>query len=396
MSINHGAAAGDAIGDLEKGTVTYGLVIQNQVNTNPEYAKLNDNPDKKINVPDESRKKAKLAEMPTTADATKGNKDLPSVISQVGAAAAMLPNMYSMLGMINALIGGRSQTSRKGVIEDSLYGALVILVNKWGYDKVISVLNKALENNSIKLIDENYRDIVKNAIANLYKSAVEYDPNNIPVYSYSIVTTIGPAPIPIVTTVPDLYIQKYYIQSQDPYPGYIRWDSPDTENITYVFTERKIGDKYYTSPQEEIYSISEQELADGLDTYIENENLTARILNNLLVQQDSNIENNTKEKTLGKNSGGANSLQLLMTLLGSIATMTNSQKSIQLPVSVLNQTSVSSSLSEFEKNQADAEKLLQQTKAAATPAAAASSITSFLSTEVAVKSGLKIPQILIG
>ena len=396
MSINHGAAAGDAIGDLEKGTVTYGLVIQNQVNTNPEYAKLNDNPDKKINVPDESRKKAKLAEMPTTADATKGNKDLPSVISQVGAAAAMLPNMYSMLGMINALIGGRSQTSRKGVIEDSLYGALVILVNKWGYDKVISVLNKALENNSIKLIDENYRDIVKNAIANLYKSAVEYDPNNIPVYSYSIVTTIGPAPIPIVTTVPDLYIQKYYIQSQDPYPGYIRWDSPDTENITYVFTERKIGDKYYTSPQEEIYSISEQELADRLDTYIENENLTARILNNLLVQQDSNIENNTKEKTLGKNSGGANSLQLLMTLLGSIATMTNSQKSIQLPVSVLNQTSVSSSLSEFEKNQADAEKLLQQTKAAATPAAAASSITSFLSTEVAVKSGLKIPQILIG
>lgn len=396
MSINHGATIADASANLSGGIVTYGPIIQNQVNTNPEYAKLNDNPDNKINVPDESRKKAKLAEMPTTADATKGNKDLPSVISQVGAAAAMLPNMYSMLGMINALIGGRSQTSRKGVIEDSLYGALVILVNKWGYDKVISVLNKALENNGIKLIDENYRDIVKNAIANLYKSAVEYGPNNIPVYSYSTVTTIGPEPIPIVTTVPDLYIQKYYVQSQDPYPGYIRWDSPDTENITYVFTERKIGDKYYTSPQEEIYSISEQELADGLETYIENENLTARILNNLLVQQDSNIENNTKEKTLGKNSGGANSLQLLMTLLGSIATMTNSQKSIQLPLSVLNQSSVSKSLSDFEKNQADAEKLLQQTKSAATPATAASSITSFLSTKVAVESGLKIPQILIG
>jgi hypothetical protein len=329
---------------------------------------------------------SELKDQPTTADGTKGNKDLPSVVSQVGAAAAFLPNMYSMMSMISALISGRSQTSRKRVIEDSLSGALAILVNKWGYDKVIRVIDLALEDNKIQLIDEVYRDVVKNAIANLYKAAVKFGQENVPVYSYSTVTTIGPVLSPLVEIVPDLYVQEYFIQANDPYPGYIKWNSQD--GTEFVFTERKIGDRYYVSPQEEVYSISETELAEALDPYIRDENLTASVLNNLLIEQDSNVESNTKEKILGKNSTGENGLQLLQSLLGYISQMTNQQRSTQLPPSVLNTSSINESLNNFEKNMAELKDIKKKTKQAATPTQSSETAKSEIS-------DVKQPNILI-
>lgn len=383
----------EALAEAYRGTSRFGPISGNYFEDIPKYAHRRNKPEEPVNATNTKREEAELADKPTTADGERGNKDLPSVLAQVGAAAAFLPNMYSMMGMITAMIGGRSQTSRKQIIETSLSGALAILVNKWGYDRVINVFDIALQGDNIKQIDEIYRNNVKNAIANLYKAAVEFGPNNVPVYTYSTVTTIGPVPSPLVTTVPDLYIQQYYLQAEDPYPGYIRWNSQD--GTEFVFTERKIGDKYYVSPQQEIYSVSEQEMADALDPYIRDENLTAKILNDLLREQDSNIQANTKEKTLGKGtgSGGLNSLRLLLSLIGPISAATNAVKLSQLPFSVMNQGSVSKSLEEYEKNQAEAARLKQQLKQAATPTQSTEQITSLLSPEIAAKAGVKIPQI---
>lgn len=324
----------------------------------------------------ELRDKAKLKDKPTTADAQKGTKDLPSAVSQVGNAASFLQNMYPMMSMVSAIAGGGSQSSRKRVIEDSLSGALAILVNKYNYDLVISAFDSALANDGMKFIDEVYRDIIKNALANLFKSAVQFGPDNVPVYTYSTVTTIGPVPSPLVTEVPDLYLQQYYTQAEDPYPGYIKWVSQDSTE--YVFTERKIGDKYYVSPQEEIYSISEQELADALDPYIRDQNLTAGILNDLMREQDSSVESNTNEKTMGKGtgSGGANALRLVMSLLGYISVISNLQKSAQLPFSVLNSGSITLTLSKHEKRMAELKRMKGMLKTAATPPQASSLLSS--------------------
>jgi hypothetical protein len=363
--MSHGYPANTALLS-GKAITTHTSLNIGEITKTPEYAKLLD---KKIEgakgVTDLRDEASDLKDKPTTADAQKGTKDLPSAVAQVGNASALLPNMYSMMAMISSIMSGRSQTSRKKTIEDSLSGALAILVNKWSYDKVIRVLDAALANNKINLIDEVYRDIVKNAIANLYKAAVEFGPDNVPVYSYSTVTTIGPVPSPLVEIVPDLYVQEYFIQANDPYPGYIKWNSQDGSK--FVFTERKLGDRYYVSPQEEIYSISETELAEALDPYIRDENLTASILNNLLREQDSNIAANSKEKTQGKNSSGENALKLLQSLLGYISEMTNQQRSTQLPPSVLNKSSISTSLNNFETNMAELKDIKKKTKQAVTP-----------------------------
>jgi hypothetical protein len=374
MSI--GKQATEAIQDTTSPIVVHSGENQNQPELNPPFARLNAKQEG-IGVK-ELRDKANLKDKPTTADAKKGTKDLPSAMSQVGNGASFLQNMYPMMSMVSAIANGGSQSSRKRVIEDSLSGALAILVNKYDYDLVVSAFDAALANDGIKLIDEVYRDVIKNALTNLFKSAVQFGPNNVPVYSYSTVTTIGPVPSPLVTEVPDLYLQEYYIQAEDPYPGYIKWNSQDSSD--YVFTERTIGDKYYVSPQEEVYSISEQELADALDPYVRDQNLTAQILNNLMREQDSTVEANTNETTMGKGtgSGGANSLRLVLSLLGYISVISNFQKTAQLPFSVLNTGSIVSSLTKHERRMAELKRMKGMLKTAATPLQTASLLSSAL------------------
>jgi hypothetical protein len=282
--------------------------------------------------------------------------------------------MYSQMGMASALMSGSSQSSRKTTIEDSLTGALSILANKWTYDVVIDVFDAALEGEKFNDIDVVYQDLVKNALAKLYASALEYGANNIPVNTYTIVDDLGVAPEEkyIVEEAPDFYLQQYYNQNEDPYPGYILWYSQESDDL--VYTRRKIGDRYYTSPQEEVFSISEQELAENLDPYIEEANLTAAILNDLLSEQETNVENNTEEKTLGKGASGPNAAAIAAKLLGYMSTINNLQKSLQLPVSVLSQGKINDTLKGFEKQMSKLKTLKGMLQKAAIPPQAASAM----------------------
>ena len=334
-----------------------------------------------------AEKGAPNREKPTTAGAKKGLKDLPAAVAAIDpqGLSMIAPMMYKMLGQITSASKGSSQSSRKVVIEDAFTGALSILANEFSFDRITLVFNNALENNAIQFIDKEYQDIVKNALANLYKNYILYGEGNLPYFVYDTVTVIGSAPTPLVVDVPDLYIQEYYTPSTDPYPGYIKWVSQN--GIEYVFTERKIGDPYYTSPDEEVYSIAEQELAEALRPYVIEDNLTANILNDLLVQQNSNVESNTAEKNGGKNSS-KNVMDLLMKLAGYAGVITNLQQKLQLPFSVLNQGSIKKSQEAFMKNIGQLKQEKEKAKKAAQPLSALSSATSLVSSLSSVSGAL--------
>jgi hypothetical protein len=289
------------------------------------------------------------ADKPTTSSAQKGLTDLPSILSKIDPSgiSSVLPSMFQQFGLVKASVGGTSQGARKKIIEDSLTGALIILTNKYGYEKVITAFEKALINEGIKHININYRDIVKNALANLIQQVEEHGPNSLPVLSYKTVTEIGPEPSPIVNIIPNFYIQQYFIQEYDPYPGYIRWNSSDI--TIFVYTRRRLGEYYFESPEEEIKALSELELAKNLDIHIRDNTLTARLLNNFLTNEDNNVGTSAAEKGMGKNSS-KNLMNSLTQLLGYVGSGVNSQQSTQLPVSVLNKNSIASSLQDFSKN----------------------------------------------
>jgi hypothetical protein len=362
--------------DQHIGTMTWYLTKQPLINPeNPNYLEHPSPKKKKYKNYKIAEKGAPNREKPTTASAKKGLKDLPAAMAAVDpqGLSSIAPMMYSMLGQIASASKGSSQSSRKVVMEDALSGALSILANKYSFDQITDVFDKALSNDGINLIDVEYREIVKNALANLYKNYVVYGKGNIPVFTTETVTTIGTAPTPVVTVVPDLYIQQYYTSSNDLYPGYIKWVSQ--EGIDYVFTERKIGDPYYSTPDQEVYSTAEQELATSLEPYVIEINLTARILNDLLIEQNSNVESNSAEKTGGKNSS-KNVMELLMKLAGYAGTITNLQQKIQLPTSVLNQGAIKKSQDAFMKNIGQLRQEKEKAKTAAQPGSALSGLTN--------------------
>lgn len=362
-----------------KGSPTWRLTGKPLID--PEKSKYLYHPEPKGNKPKNyaaAEKDAPNRDKPTTADAKKGLKDLPSAMAAVDpqGLSSIAPMMYQMLGQIASASKGTSQSSRKTVIEDALSGALSILANTYTFDYLTLVFDNALSNGGIELIDVEYQDIVKNALAKLYTNYIAYGDKNLPVTSYPVVTEIGIAPTPVVTSAPDLYVQQYYTLQNDPYPGYIQWLSQDGKDI--VFTERKIGEPYYASPDEEIYSISEQELAKRLEPFVINNNLTAYELNASLVEQNSNVEANTQEKTSGKNSA-QKAIEILTQLAGYAGQITNLQQKLQLPLSILNQGGIQKSQEAFMKNIGLIRQEKEKAKKAAQPLGAASALGSLTS-----------------
>jgi hypothetical protein len=319
-------------------------------------------------------------EKPTTADAVKGLLNLPSAMAAVDpqGLSSVAPMMYQMLGQIAAASSGSSQSSRKRVIEDALTGALSILSNKYSFEMITIAFDNALKNGGINQITEVYKDIVVNALANLYLNYATSTDGKFPEPSYTTVTTkMEVPPSPLVTVVPDLYVQQYYTPENDPYPGYILWFSQD--QTEYVFTERQIGELYYSTPDEEIYSISERELANGLEPDIVNNNLTVNKLNDLLAEQDSNVDENSQEKTSGKNVA-TQAISLLMQLSGYAGVISNLQQKIQLPASVLNQGSIKKSTDAFMKNVAQMRQHKEKAKKGSNPVTGISTLLSAVGT----------------
>lgn len=334
---------------------------------NPEYAAYEDKPEEDQKGTKDLRDKADdTKDRPTTADGDKGTKDLPSVLNKVGQNAVHLQNMYPMMSSVISLLASLSSNDeeeptneKKIILEDALVGALSILINKYGYYNVITQYDFVLSDDNIIYIKNSYRQLAINAYSRIDELKNKYGIDGIPLYEYNYVTEIGPEQTPLVTIVPDMYTQQYYTPDNDPYTGYIKWVSYNRTD--YVYTIRTIGDKYFVSAKEEIYSIVEDNISETLDPYIEDQNLTAAVLNDLLIEQNKLISSFLSDKTLGKGSGANTpaAQQLIQMLLGFISTATNSQKNTQLPFSVLNQISVNESLKKYEKRQAEHKKMIK-------------------------------------
>ena len=142
----------------------------------------------------------------------------------------------------------------------------------------------------------------------------------------------------------------------------------------------------YDSVENEVFTSNQIALADALSPYIISASLTVDILNTLLPLYYTNIQEQTTEKNLGKNSQ-INLLSLLTQLAGIAGTMASAAQSNHLPPSVLNKSSVSNSLDKHKKNIGKIKKLKQFSKTAVIPgnmdipniSTAVSSLSSLLS-----------------
>jgi hypothetical protein len=339
-------------------------------------------PDDSKSLSDARDKFAPNADKPTSASADKGQTDLPQLMKKVDpqGKAQVLPQMYqqlmqmtNILGMGSGMMGGMGaggsgQNTPQGilqnsdpipagittVINDSFTGALALLSIKYGFERVISVFTTLLDRGGIDNIDDRFQDIVKNSIANLIKVALYYGPLNIPVsvYDETIYGDIVPEPLVLLSNVPDGYVKQYYEISDDPYPGYIEWLSPNkTEK---VYTRRPAGSFVYTTPNEETYSVSELEIAADLTPYIQIQIpqplLTTDILNEILAKQVVNVEENITNNNIGNNSSQNNNSSGGGNMGGQLQSLMQMFTSQQLSKSVLNQGDVQKTMNQYTKD----------------------------------------------
>lgn len=337
---------------------------------------------------DVRKKLAKNADKPTTAGAEKGNKDLPGVLQQVDPQGYSQnnPQMFqqmmqitSLLGMGSGMMGGAGGGGGAGagltlpeipsgvstVINDSLTGALALVIRQYGFERVIYIFTAALSNGGLAEVDSRYQAIVKNAMSNVIRLALYYGPLNIPVSLYDDTVWGDTVPSPLVADadVPDYYLKQYYNFADDPYPGYWTWKSSD--GTATVYTKKPPGSLHFSTANEEIYSTSEREIAAALAPYciisVPQPILTPYVLNDILYVQSDNVEINTLNNTMGNNAGqgsggggsGSQMMGMLMGLLGGqLQGLLTNFTGGQLPNSVLNQGNMNQLTQQYTKDMA--------------------------------------------
>lgn len=350
--------------------------------------------DKAKKLEDIRKKVAKNADKPTSAAGKIGEKDLPKIMQQVDpqGKGQVMPELYKQgQQMMNLLNLGSGATGGGGgggnqqqqptsnatlptginiVLQDSFTGALCINVKKYGFEPVLYIMTLVLKDGGIDKVDSKYRNIVKNSVANLIRLALYFGPVNIPVsvYDETIYGNTVPDKVVKQEDVPDFYTKQYYDLSVDPYPGYIEWQSKDGKDKVWVKAEPK--SLVFSSANEEVYSISEREIAEDLDPYFKRvefndtliftQILDIGTLNKILRRQEYNIDVNTLNLNMGNNSGGqpqnnqggggGGGSNMMGQLGGMLQQLMQQFTGDQLPKSVLNQGGMQDVMRKFQKD----------------------------------------------
>jgi len=301
---------------------------------------------------------------PTSASDDPG-KDLVETLKKVdpNGAAQFLKGLIKSLALANNTMSMTTPSKINDGMIDSLANALAQLSKKYGFSKVVNIFNNLLDNNGIQNINPLYQPLVKDALAKLIQNAAKNGENKL---VFPVVPPVVPpnpkakVPSPIVTIIPNLYIQQYYDSTQDPYVGYVQWLGQDG---TSVYTLRTTEYPPYKSAKEAISIKAQVQLASELDPYILNNNLTASVLNAILDKIIVATKKNGLENSLGKNSS-ANLMSLLNLLLGTLGKVVNQTTASHLPQSVLDQSSVGKSMEKFSKNMGIVKKMKSDTEGA--------------------------------
>lgn len=284
----------------------------------------------------------------------------PGMLSQV------LKNFHSETDKVTSLLnfglsgGSGSSTPKptggiKLILSDALTGALSILIKQYDYQTIIDVLLPSVEHADFLLIDEDYQEIVKTALINLYTTVYMYGEENLPT---SILPEIvfgeeTPSPVYAYDQVPELYVKQYFTAENDPYPGYIQWIN---ESGDVLYTIRGVTDYPFENVEQELYSLAEIGLAAALKVYIEfyleNEtiSLTTALLLALLIEFCLQIDEKASESSVGK--GGNNFAGSLTQILGPVlGSMTQTSLTNHIPQSVLKQGEINNLINKMKKMQ---------------------------------------------
>ena len=277
----------------------------------------------------------------------------------------LIRNVLSSIGassISNSLQGGENPSlasSVKTTLQQGLGYALGKMATNFGYNIIVEAFNSALfVNGQFQYVLSDFQDVLSNVLIEFYVEAVQYGEKNIP-YLTPPPVTYGPlTPNNVVPSPAAGFIQQYYSQSSDPFPGYIQW----TNFSSIQYTQRTSTQYPFSSSTEEIlYTIQEGFVAD-LTPLIQNSGITAVDLNAHMSTYTAMLMSMQESQCTGASStggGGMQMTQLLATLLPAAEQMLSKAQSLHLPNSVLDQGKINQVFDAFAEVQAK-NKYIQQ------------------------------------
>ena len=328
--------------------------------------------------------KSKFAPNSTEATISAVNPatDISSAIQQVGTSGTIMSNMVTSLNAVSTIMTMMNKTNSQNINTgvnqysiSALTAALSILSNTYGFFKVINLFSVAFSNNGFNNLENAYSTIVSEAITNFIDNGIQNNFINLPyniIPPANITGTISPSPL--ISSPPDFYIQQYYVYTNDPYSGYIQWEGPQGD---FVYTKRTLADPNYISADQAIIDIAQQEFVAAFTPFFLQNSLNIDDINYVLDNVIPNTSSNATNNSLGNNSS-LNIMGLVSMLLGTIGSMINIANAFHIPSSVLNQSSINSTLQKFASNMSFLQQMKNKSAAAFSIPSSVSNLASLL------------------
>ena len=329
---------------------------------------------------EEARKQhAPKADKPTIAAVDPTTK-LPDALQQVGSDAQVLPKMMQLLSQIQSMMKMNNSASNQpsstqpaatitlAGVDQTICTALTDtfseICDNLSFQIVISTLINTFANDGYYQINPNYEATVSqavlqlilnsstNSVANLAYFVIP--PANILANTYVantkanviINTSVSNIPSPVVSSIPQYYVQQFQPIAIDPYPGYVEWLGSAGD---YVYTIRTSDQPNYSTIDDSVLGQSEILLYNNLYPYFLNQSLSADNLNSILDLLYPATTAAATESVLGSGSS-SNILSSLLGILGPIGSLIQQANSVHLPASVLDQGAMANTLQSFTKN----------------------------------------------
>lgn len=179
-------------------------------------------------------------------------------------------------------------------------------------------------------------------------------PTTGPTYASPPASTSIPASA-IVNAVPDGYLQVFTYTPVDPYPGYVEWEGPSGD---LLFTVRPPTQPYAATPEEDAVNAAVAVLIVDLEAMVKAGDFPLQELLALLEAAQLVAQNTAAQNTLGAGSTAAGpSASSSSNILGTLMGLIQKIESLHLPGSVLNNSSMSTSINNYQKRMTEAKQI---------------------------------------
>jgi hypothetical protein len=211
--------------------------------------------------------KLKQPSSPTTASQNKTNTaDVINIIRQADPEniGASLKNMVPNYANVRDIMGITSIAGQTSLLSGGISGALGVLSGNFNIGNILPALELTAASG---LLPKTATNALYGALNTVQVASITGNLGNLNPISAVIpqVSSFHPTPTKLLQIAPPTYAQQFYDLDKEPYPGYIEWRDPITQDVVHTL---RGNEPHYASAQDHIMGNSAAHLGSAIGTIL--------------------------------------------------------------------------------------------------------------------------------